>query len=184
MINPAKNLPHSICIRGIEYELNTNFRVWLRYQQQLQAKQIFIPKYLFSGKRPPKYDSEVQDKLIEFLVPKDYYPREKNTNNRIDIDFLHDWDYIFASFWKTYGINLMSVKLHYHEYLALFKGLFLDYKNIIDIRNYTGDDSVKIKEKLNWQVALDDEPAVPDEFDAEIERQYEERVKARQKVSD
>ena len=178
MINPAKRLQQTINIGGKEYRIKTDFRLWLRFQQQVMLKQPVIPKFLFID-LPPKYDKSVINALIKFLSPDNVYPRKLNdvgakNTEILDIDLINDWDYIYSDFYKVYGINLNNVELHYHEFLALFKGLFTDYKDIVSIRNYNGDDKEMLKQKLAWSVFEEkEEDKSTKEFNDNLHATYE-----------
>lgn len=63
-------------------------------------------------------------------------PRQIKHREEIVLDYAIDADYIYAAFLSQYGIDLLDVKeLHWHKFLALFKGL-KDDEMICKIMSY------------------------------------------------
>ena len=67
--------------------------------------------------------------------------------------FEDDAPYIYSSFMETYGIDLLTAKLHWWQFLALFRGLFIHYKDITSYRGYEGDDKEMLKARSDWQLS-------------------------------
>lgn len=66
-------------------------------------------------------------------------------------DFVQDADYIYSAFMQIYGINLRQIKMHWWEFLALFKSLpeGTMLSKIIDIRTKDIDPKMDSKNKAN-----------------------------------
>ena len=54
------------------------------------------------------------------------------------VDMIEDGEYIYASFMKDYGIDLLAVDMHWHVFKALFSSLSDDTKiaKIMSMRGY------------------------------------------------
>lgn len=127
MIDLTKaKLPEAVKVDGSFFRVHTSFKYWLNFQALIA-----------DGKREPKnFDfMYVKEKptnrangllaLIEFCNPPSVLPRKKrgDENDGSAVDYFIDADYIFAAFMEQYGIDLVESGLHWHKFLALFKGL-------------------------------------------------------------
>lgn len=120
----TKSLPNTVSVGGKDFSINTDFRLWMRFEIEITklSKGDYIDvSYLFVDEHPP-YISIPE--LFQFSRPKSELPRPISHSNIIAYDYELDSDLIFAAFWGQYGINLKTIEdLHWHEFLALFKGL-------------------------------------------------------------
>ena len=128
-------LPNVVMIDGSPYSIYTDFRVWMRFEIELSNDihgKGFDVSYLFKNEMPKRCNFE---ELMVFCRPRSILPKVTKHSNDIVLDYEIDADYVYAAFMSQYGIDLCDIEyLHWHKFLALFKGL----KNevICDIMQY------------------------------------------------
>lgn len=133
----AKSLPNTVRVGGRDFLINTDFRVWMRFEislSKMKPNDYVDVSYLFADEHP-KYCNIPA--LLEFARPHNELPRAISHSKVIAYDFELDSDLIYAAFWGQYGIDLMTIEdLHWHKFLALFNGL---------------NDSTKMKEVMQYR---------------------------------
>lgn len=146
-------LPHTVQIAGVEVPINTDFRVWIRFElmnlddsisgverAQRTLKSIFPDLSVigvgsfnaiveaiswFYGGGDRKYNMyEIREQeRMKNKAKKAEENGEKVSKETAYYDYVYDADYIFAAFMQQYGIDLNSVKMHWWKFKALFRGL-------------------------------------------------------------
>lgn len=166
-------LPNKIEINGKSYAIDTNFRKWIKFSmevQNLRQGDYLDVSYLFQNEMPMYCDIVP---LLEFCHPKNELPRERGVPQKeIAFDFELDADYIYSAFMSQYGIDLVDIEyLHWHKFLALFKGLKDDELicKIMGYRCYEKHDNKKdiyaeLKEKWRIEKISPEEQAKLEEF--------------------
>ena len=126
-----KTLPNIITVDGRAYSIHTDFRVWLRFMEDVQMMrggQLLAVSYLFKHDVPSR--CEVSS-LMEFAPPHNEVPRGSGLDEII-LDYQIDSDFIVAGFWGNYGIDLTSIDyLHLHVFIALMIGLTIQLIEIM-----------------------------------------------------
>ena len=140
-----REMPDTISVDGVEYQLYTDFRTWLKAGHILsklndknaeetlfEVCDLVVFKYPDEGfvlgddfiqgvldfyKGFPKTDNEATEKKKE---------KDKENPKPPDFDFYFDIGYIYCSFLSFYGIRLETIEfLHWWEFLVLFEGLMM-----------------------------------------------------------
>lgn len=131
-----KGLPNVVVIDGVPYSVYTDFRLWMRFEIEsgrMHPDDRIDVSYLFKNEVPQYCDIR---ELYAFSRPESELPRQGRHNHVIALDYQIDADYIYAAFMSQYGIDLMDIEeLHWHKFLALFKGL-KDDEMICKIMSY------------------------------------------------
>lgn len=128
-----EELPSAIKINNIDYLINTDFRIWLKFNKIVKCDKKYEEKLAdllqFFEELDLPTSFELFDEIIDNLI-KFYAGGEKKGNKNVDIDdtkenfdFELDASYIYASFLSEYNINLTVAKLHWWEFKALFQSL-------------------------------------------------------------
>lgn len=119
-----KSLPNTVSVGGRDFSINTDFRVWMRFEievSKLRHGEGLDVSYLFKGEMPNRCDLR---ELFAFSRPVSVLPKSIKHSDVIVFDYEIDADYIYSAFMSQYGIDLLEVEeLHWHKFLALFKGL-------------------------------------------------------------
>lgn len=159
MLNLSKRiLQNTITVNRTEYKIKTDFRLWLPVGRLLKEKPLvtdFDYLYEWDGLRPaaPETAEDRQEgieELIKFYNPPQPLPRSTGGNNNAAVvDFEQDSDLLYAAFMECYGINLLKADLHWHEFLALFRGLHGTKMNeVMGYRSYDEND------KTSWEESM------------------------------
>lgn len=131
-----KSLPNTVSVGGRDFLIYTDFRLWMRFEMEscrMQPDDLIDVSYLFQGEVPQYCDIR---ELYAFSRPQDELPRQIKHTSEIVLDYGIDADYIYAAFMSQYGIDLINIEeLHWHKFLALFKGL-KDDEMICKIMSY------------------------------------------------
>lgn len=125
-------LPESVSLCGKSYPIKTDFKVWLRFHEIIKDKgkspaEKFTDAVLccfdpYKCKNLPDSYEETLSVLFSFFAGT---PKGKNGTKPAEkvFDFTEDADYIFASFFQEYGIDLSESSMHWYKFLALLNGL-------------------------------------------------------------
>ena len=156
-------------VAGIQYKINTDYRVALRCFEVIDDTSICDEEralaviYLLFGEVPT-------DHLEEFLRIAGDYLRcgEKEAtqeSNKRDMDFNADEKYIAASFMSDYRIDLASVDMHFWQYIQLIQGFTENsvMSRVREIRNYDLEELKDPKSRAKM-VKAKEAVALPDKF--------------------
>lgn len=141
-------LPESVEIEGIEYEINTDFRISMLFELMMQDPDITDEEKvenaleLYFPQIPPvEYISETIDVIMDFYsCGKDKLVSNGKSNSKGKAkqiySFESDADYIYAAFLDQYRIDLQDIEyLHWWKFKALFNALKED-NEIVKIMGY------------------------------------------------
>ena len=148
-------LPETVDIDGIEYRINSDFRISILFEllmqdDELGKRQKLVPGLQLYYPEIPHNVTMAVDKMIWF------YRCGKETGNgghgsgsgraKQIYSFEYDDDYIYAAFLEQYGIDLQDIEeLHWWKFRALFRGLSEDTE-FVKIMGYR---SVKITSEMS-----------------------------------
>lgn len=136
-------LPTAVCIDGVEYKINSNFRACLQIilafedpELTEEEKQIVLLQNLYPVL--PNNIPEAIIKGIKFLDGgKDEEVNQEDGAKPRLYSFSQDADFIFSAFKQTHNIDLSDTEyLHWWKFLALFMDLGQDttFCNLISLR--------------------------------------------------
>lgn len=121
-------MPTAVEIEGIEYPINSDFRVSVRILTALEDKDLtFLEKK--SIILANLYDNQPEDTKAALELAAKFLNGGK-VNDREDslrlFSFAKDSDLIFAAFMQTHRIDLQTADIHWWKFLALFSDLGSD----------------------------------------------------------
>lgn len=145
-------LPDTVDIGGVEYPINTDFRISILFELMMQDSSLPDKEKMQEAIRLyypeiPHDLKEAVEKLIWFYrcgkVEKAKkntasQEEEENTQERLVYSFEHDDRYIYAAFLSDYGIDLQDVEdLHWWKFRAMFLALndSCEFKKIMGYRS-------------------------------------------------
>lgn len=156
----TSKLPKSISIDGLKFEINSNFRQSIIFEElilnediskeevQDKAIQLYYKQPIIQSYRPLALQG-----IIWFYScgrPEEEQLRKEQHNNTKSSDiysFKYDDEYIYSAFLDQYGIDLQDIDyLHWWKFKAMFKSLKSDNK-IVEIMGYRSMDLNSIKDK-------------------------------------
>lgn len=117
-------LPDCLEVDGELFDIKTDFRVWIKFGAML-ADERMAWSGIFKGGIPSSADWVRV--AVEFYADRNETPSD-SSSSRSDaraVDFISDGEYIVAAFQQAYGIDLTdpSTTMHWHRFMALFRGL-------------------------------------------------------------
>ena len=158
MIDLSIALPDTITVDGKAYLIKTDFREWLKFARLIESKDATLADllYLFVEDFP---QTDFSQELVEFFVNENPLPNYTGGSSEPILDYMIDSEYIYASFYSEYGIDLISADLHWHQFKALLIGLPDDckIKEIMAMRSYKKDkrtpEKVAEENKRAWSLS-------------------------------
>lgn len=134
-----KSLPSAITVGGKAFLIKTDFREWIKFSKMIEEERPLSDYFCFFKCEIPQQN--FVNELVEFFTNPNSTPNGNDGGGEKIIDFVEDGEYILASFWKDYGINLLEVDMHWHIFRALFLGLSDDskIKQIMSMRGWKKD---------------------------------------------
>ena len=146
-------LPSALVVDGEEHPVKTSFRVWMRWGRIAQEHDVCDPS-IFVGEPPRGRWAEAAREFYRSECPT---PHGTKRHERA-FDMLMDSDYLVAAFQQAYGIDLTEGDMHWHRFLALWRGLPSDTRlaEIIGHRTWTksrrSPDSVREELREQWSL--------------------------------
>ena len=151
------NCTKKIQIDGIIYTANTDFRVAIEcnriandetIDEVERALGIICRVFGEKGYNSPYH----YEKLLKWIKKWLLCGKEKKeTNEKPDMDYIEDYDYIVASFQSDYNINLDEEKMDWYRFSSLMNGLSNNQDGnccvLNRVRNLRNLDTSKIKDK-------------------------------------
>lgn len=152
-MNKIYSLPKEVCIDGISYAVNTDFRIWIEIGNiildkdfNLFSKIEKILKLAYKEKLPPTLERSIEGILYFYRGEKLKKTVSDNDSGIAVVDFLEDSDMIAAAFYHDYGLNLWEAEIHWWQFKALFLALHEENK-IMKVIKYRAVDLGDIKDK-------------------------------------
>lgn len=171
-----KALPNTVTVGGKAFSINTDYRVWMRFVTEFEKwdkKGSIDISYLFPIGQPIFRAQSDYDGIFAFAYPQNVVPRGEPSTEKI-YDYMIDSDYIYSAFMQQYGIDLLSVDMHWHQFRALFNGISEEtrFHEIMGYRAYTGEkiksqDELYRKLKNAWEL-----PVERSEEDIQAEKEF------------
>lgn len=118
-----KKLPQAVEVGGRFYRIKTDYRYWLRFLQIIkQPATVADFDFLYIDEKPDNKQAGI-DELVGFCFVKSPLPRSSGGSGNVVFDYEQDADLVYAAFYEQYGIDLLKVNLHWHQFNALLNGL-------------------------------------------------------------
>ena len=151
------NYPEYVSIKGKQYKINTDFRIAIECSRVAEDEKIgdlersLAVIYLLFGDdgidNPQDYELLLKSAKKYLSCGKEL---DKKTNDKPNMDFIKDYDYIEASFMSDYHIDLSNKEMHWWKFFNLLEGLSnSDMGNcciLNRIRNFRDFDISQIKD--------------------------------------
>ena len=169
-------VPTTVIIDDVEFEINSDFRISMMFELLIndpelsERERLYQALILYYPIIPSNLEAAV-DKIMWFYKCGKEEQEENNNTNKSSgkktvkkiYDYEHDSEIIFASFMKSYGINLQRDNLHWWEFKSLFDNIDEDSKlyKIMEIRSVNLN-QVKDKDKKNYYKKMKDLYKLPD----------------------
>lgn len=169
MIDLSGRLPSRLVVDNVEYSIFTDYRVWLRVADTVKQADATLDdiSFIFDGNAPvintDEAAKELAEGIVEFLQNPNATPLQDGSSGPETIDYFLDGEYIYASFYQAYGIDLIDTDMHWHKFKALLVSLPDETKmaRIMSYRSYSPSDDKKKYEqtrrelKTAWALPVD-----------------------------
>lgn len=169
-------VPTTVIIDDVEFEINSDFRISMMFELLIndpelsERERLYQALILYYPIIPSNLEAAV-DKIMWFYKCGKEEQEENNNTNKSSgkktvkkiYDYEHDSEIIFASFMKSYNINLQRDNLHWWEFKSLFDNIDEDSKlyKIMEIRSVNLN-QIKDKDKKNYYKKMKDLYKLPD----------------------
>lgn len=157
-------VPRSVFIDNVEYEINSDFRISILFELMMQDnsidndERVATALELYYPEIPRDWVQGIQAILWFYRCGRDIEEESqgRGSNKKADAiySFEHDDEYIYAAFLDQYGIDLQDIEyLHWWKFRAMFKGLKEDNKisKIMGYRSITINDDMTDSEKKYYR---------------------------------
>lgn len=153
-----KGLTDTVAIGGEPFLLNTDFRIWMRFCNEIEkwgGRYDLNISYIFADQIPVIREKEDMSAIMAFAYPPAVIPKGSSGETRV-LDYEIDADYIYSAFFGQYGIDLTETDMHWHKFRALLNGLNNSTKlhEIMGYRCYEGKDKEYIKLRNAWELPV------------------------------
>ena len=169
-------VPTTVIIDDVEFEINSDFRISMMFELLIndpelsERERLYQALILYYPIIPSNLEAAVDKIMWFYKCGKEEQDENNNTNKSSGkktvkkiYDYEHDSEIIFASFMKSYNINLQRDNLHWWEFKSLFDNIDEDSKlyKIMEIRSVNLS-QVKDKDKKNYYKKMKDLYKLPD----------------------
>ena len=146
-------LPEVIVVNGVQFGVETDFRVWIRAGQILNnapdnptaevSNRLIAELYDLIVKDDEEPDGFIPGADFITAVTEFYAGPQKPEQDDSDedprkpkpvrtFDFEYDAGYVYQAFLQAYGLRMTAVSMHWWEFLTLFSGLMLTEGNSLN----------------------------------------------------
>lgn len=149
-------VPTVVCIDGIEYEINSDFRTSILFELMMQDTELTDKDKIINALElyypiiPDNSEKAIKAIMWFYRGGKDIVEsngKSKGKSVTQIYSYEYDDDYIYSAFLDQYGVDLQDIEyLHWWKFKAMFKALKED-NMIVKIMGYRSVDLSKIKDK-------------------------------------
>lgn len=150
--------PSYTIVNGTKYPINTDFRIGLKCQKIAQDRDIgdyeraLAIIYLIFGDKGLENSNDYEGLLEKAILYLKCGENQKADNEKPNMDFEQDYDYIEASFVSDHKIDLENANIHWWKFMNLLNGLTENciLNRIRYIRDFDVSQIKNQKEKEKW----------------------------------
>lgn len=149
-------VPTTVCIDGMEYEINSDFRTSILFELMMQDTELTDKDKIINALKlyypiiPGNSEKAIEGIMWFYRSGKDIVESNRKSKGKSVTQIYsydYDDDYIYSAFLDQYGVDLQDIEyLHWWKFKAMFKAL-KDDNMIVKIMGYRSVDLSKIKDK-------------------------------------
>ncbi len=184
------NYPKFAVANGKKYKINADYRVALKCEEVAKSsvsdeERAMAIIYLLFGNKGLQDSQNWEELLLLGLKFLNCAKEGKSEDEEANMDFKQDWNYIQASFFSDYNIDLSKNKMHWWQFYDLLCGLTEQciLNRIRFIRDFDISQIKDSNEKEKWikqkeQVALKRE-IIKSPEERRLDELFERQLKGR-----
>lgn len=181
-MNMFNRLPHFVYLGNEKYFINTDFRIFIEFELEMQGKDMRKASYKCLSKFYPAFLEIINNGLLEEAVDKFIwfykcgktdaqikYNNNSNKNLRL-YDYNYDSDLIWGAFYSQFKVDLSTYNLHWWKFKAMWNSLDreCEFNKIRGYRAYNGKDKDVLELKALYKLP-------PTEFEQD-ERKRQKKI--------
>lgn len=159
-------LPHSVTLKNEKFNINTDFRIFIDFEQGMQGKNIkeeayktlkrFYPAFFVICEKGLLW--EAVDKFLWFYRcgkdEEEIKKKKGSTTNTQIYSYKYDDLYIWGTFNQIHKVDLTKDKIHWWKFRAMWLTIPGDaiYSKIKGYRSYTGKDTELLELKEAYKL--------------------------------
>ena len=165
-----RKLPQFVYIGGRRYKINTDFRLFIEFEEEIM-KQVEYGKVIMKTLKRfyPAFFEILKNRCLEEAVDKFLWfyrcGKEYNINENKKVNgerinyrifsYKYDSDLIWSAYYDK-GIDLTTDRLHWWKFKAIFVSLPSDceFRKVMSYRCYDGDDKNLLELKEEYKLPL------------------------------
>ena len=159
-------LPHSVSLNGEKFIINTDYRIFIDFENDMQEIDQFKAINKVLNRFYPAFSLIVNKNLLEEAIDKFIWfyqcgkekvktttKYSKSKNERV-YDYSYDDLYIWGAFKMYFHIDLSQINLHWWKFKAMYLSIpqEAEYSKIKGYRAYTGKDKNILELKEHYKL--------------------------------
>ncbi len=154
MYNMYNELPHFVYLKNEKYFINTDYRIFIEFEEKMQGKNTKQVIYDCLSKFYPAFyiiqDKNLLDEAVDQFIwfykcgKEDIATTKKDNKGNIKSIFSYKYDdqIIWGAYYSQFRVDLSTIKLHWWKYKAMWLSLDSEcqFSKIRGYRAYNGKD--------------------------------------------
>ena len=167
-------LPHFVYIKNEKYFINTDYRIFIEFEEQMQGKNTrqainnclsrFYPAFFLIQSKNLLNESIEQFIWFYKCGKKDIEStkKSKNSGKKSIFSYSHDDQLIWGAYYSQFHVDLSTVRLHWWKFKSMWVSLSseCEFTKIRGYRTYDGKDKNLLELKEQYKL-----PPSEDEFE-------------------
>lgn len=180
-MNMFNKLPHFVYLDNEKFFINTDFRIFIEFELEMQGKNKREASYKCLGKFYPAFFRIINKGLLEQAVDKFLWfykcgktdeqvkhSNKSNKNLRL-YDYNYDSDLIWGAFYGQFKVDLSTFHIHWWKFKAMWNSLDreCEFSKIRGYRAYNGKDKELLELKELYKLP-------PTEFEQDERKRHQQ----------
>lgn len=154
MYNMYNELPHFVYLKNEKYFINTDYRIFIEFEEKMQGKNTKQVIYDCLSKFYPAFYiiqdnnllNEAVDQFIWFYKcgkeDRQTTKKDNKGSTKSIFSYLYDDQIIWGAYYSQFKVDLSTIKLHWWKYKAMWLSLDSEcqFSKIRGYRAYNGKD--------------------------------------------
>lgn len=169
MYNMYNKLPHFVYLKNEKYFINTDYRIFIDFEEGMQGKDTKKAIYNCLSKFYPAFSKINENNLLNEAVDKFLWfykcgkedvvsSKKTNGSNKQIFSYKHDDQLIWGAYYSQFNVDLSTIELHWWKYKSMWLSLDSEcqFSKIRGYRAYTGKDKELLELKEAHKLPLNE----------------------------